>query len=112
MQPPFGQTNAPVAVIGGAVVPLHTPSQISPMLGSPQQQTSQFRQNQHPGQMFNSNSLQQKGAFIPLQVARGINPKSTIAVTNQPINISSNVGSVISDTTEAVMQNVSYFNRN
>uniref|UniRef100_A0A1I8N9Q4 5'-3' exoribonuclease 1 n=1 Tax=Musca domestica TaxID=7370 RepID=A0A1I8N9Q4_MUSDO len=93
-QAPFSTTNAPMAVIGGTVVPLPTPSQMAgpPQVGFPnlspvaqQQQPPQvYPQSQNPAQMFASNSLNQKGAFIPLQVAR----KST--TPSSPNNLNTN----------------------
>lgn len=95
-----------MAVIGGTVVPLPTPSQMAgpPQVGFPnlspvaqQQQPPQvYPQSQNPAQMFASNSLNQKGAFIPLQVAR----KST--TPSSPNNLNTNT-----ETADAVVtQNV------
>ncbi|XP_073829964.1 5'-3' exoribonuclease pacman [Musca autumnalis] len=112
--PPFSQTNAPMAVIGGAVVPLPTPTQMTMALPpqmtplSPAQSTtmqlSQSQvytqsQQQHPAQqIFASNSLNhQKGAFIPLQVAR----KSITATSPNNCNTNAEI------TTEGVTQNFS-----
>ncbi|XP_075158427.1 5'-3' exoribonuclease pacman [Haematobia irritans] len=112
-RPPF-DTNAPLAVIGGTVIPLLTPNQFCmPAFArntDQKQPVTQFTQNQYPGQMFNSNSLNQKGAFIPLQVARGNSQKpATAATTTSAMKTNNMVESrpTALETTSALTQNFS-----
>ncbi|XP_013116160.2 5'-3' exoribonuclease 1 [Stomoxys calcitrans] len=88
-QPPFSQGNAPVAVIGGNVIPLPTPT----------------CKDQNPPQfVFNSNSLNQKGAFIPLQVARGNSQTSEAPVPGTALTI--NNSNIVSSVTASCATNV------
>ncbi|KAM7349373.1 5'-3' exoribonuclease pacman isoform 1-T2 [Cochliomyia hominivorax] len=79
-------TNAPLALIGGSVVPLPTSQPVWPQYmthmhlqqgNPPPQRPTHYQQQQNvrlpQEKTFSLNSLNQKGAFIPLQVSRGNN---------------------------------------
>ncbi|XP_023298074.2 5'-3' exoribonuclease 1 [Lucilia cuprina] len=126
-QHPFMSSNAPLAVIGGNVVPLPTTQQMMPYY-----QQLQFQQGSHTAQqspqyqplpqqqqqqnlkmsqdkIFNLNSLNQKGAFIPLQVSRGANSFSN---NTQAAGTSANNQNVLTSNQDVIVQNLNKLSLN